>query len=82
MGSPSIRFKIRRPAACGLHWRANTAGMGAFASEAALARIASTGGELSATAAWTLGTAKAMSNVTNAAAFSNASIDLVANWDR
>jgi LysM repeat protein len=59
---------------------ANTAGMGAFASEAALARVASSEGTLSSAAAWTIGTAKTVSNVTNAAAFANTGVDLAANW--
>jgi hypothetical protein len=59
---------------------ANTAGMGAFASEAALARIASTEGRLTSTAAWTIGTAKTAATVTNGAALINAGIDLSANW--
>lgn len=59
---------------------ANTAGMGAFASEAALARIASTEGELGTTAAGVMGTVKAASNVTNAAAFVNQGVDIAQNW--
>jgi hypothetical protein len=59
---------------------ANTTGMAAFASEAALARIASTEGRLSSIAAGTIGTAKVVSNVTNAAAFFDAGRDLAANW--
>ena len=59
---------------------ANTAGMGAFASEAALARIASTEGTLGTTAAGVIGTVKAASNVTNAAAFVNQGVDIAQNW--
>jgi hypothetical protein len=59
---------------------ANTAGVGAFASEAALARIASTEGTLAPATAWTIGTAKAAATVTNGAAFVNAGVDLATNW--
>jgi hypothetical protein len=50
---------------------ADTDGMGAFASEAALARVASTGG-LSFAAAGALGSAKVIADATNAAAFTSA----------
>ena len=65
---------IQDPSARGL-WlslAADTAGMGAFASEAALARIASTEGELGFAAAWALGSAKVIANATNGAAFASA----------
>jgi len=51
---------------------ADTAGMGAFASEAALARIAGTEGEARSAIAWVLGSAKGIATAIHAAAFANA----------
>jgi hypothetical protein len=65
---------IQDPSARGL-WlslAADTAGMAAFASEAALARIASMEGELDFAASWALGSVEVIANATNGAAFAGA----------
>jgi hypothetical protein len=62
-----------------LNLAADTAGIGAFASEATLARIASAEGELSLMVAWALGRAKGVANATTKAACSAAGIDLTDN---
>lgn len=59
---------------------ANATGIGAFASEAALIRYVANGGRLAEPAALAIGTGRVSATVTNAAAFADAGVNLIADW--
>jgi hypothetical protein len=65
-----------------LNVAANVTGMGAFATEATLIRNATAVRQLGQTAAMTIGTGRVAATTTNAAAFTNACVDLYQNWDQ
>jgi hypothetical protein len=60
---------------------ANATGVGAFASEAALIRFVQAESAIARPAALAVGTARVSATVTNAAAFTNAGVDLIGNWE-
>ncbi len=60
---------------------ANATGVGAFGSEAALARFVASESRLSQPAAMTIGTMRVAATVTNASAFTDAGVGLAANWN-
>ena len=59
---------------------ANLTGTGAFASEAALLRLAANGRRIGGVSALTIGTMRAGATVTNAGAFANEGAELARNW--